>query len=179
MGNIVDASVQRRAHLFHKKNLVATEMSTSSIIVTDTIGTILRANQATFDLFGYTSEEIVGSNVKMLTPPEIAENHDGYLKKYLQTGEATVMGKTTVLKAIDKWGTQFSIELRLNEIHKLDDNNYIAFIDDRRAEEQAETHRLVQNLEVHLSVDPLIGMDADGLLFFFFFLHFFFLKWSL
>eukprot|EP01060_Flectonema_neradi_P036083 TRINITY_DN6847_c0_g1_i6.p1 TRINITY_DN6847_c0_g1~~TRINITY_DN6847_c0_g1_i6.p1 ORF type:complete len:1678 (+),score=225.80 TRINITY_DN6847_c0_g1_i6:205-5238(+) len=162
MGSVVDASAQRRALLHHSKNKVATELSTSAVITADTKGTILRANSSTCKLFGYKQEELIGANVKILTPIEISENHDEYLKRYLKTRKSKVMGTSTELKGMDKWGNNFPLELRLNEIEKADENIYIAYIRDLREEEHQKTKRLIQDMEVHLSADALIGIDDIG-----------------
>ncbi|KAI9215787.1 hypothetical protein BC828DRAFT_45763, partial [Blastocladiella britannica] len=49
-------------------------------------GTITRFNTAAEKMFGYTPKEIIGKNIRSLTPDSIAPQHDSYLNNYLTTG---------------------------------------------------------------------------------------------
>jgi PAS domain S-box-containing protein len=44
------------------------------------------------ETFGYSKEEAIGQNIKLLMPPEVAEHHDGYLHRYIETGVARIIG---------------------------------------------------------------------------------------
>ena len=55
-----------------------------SVIVIDATGVIRMANEATSKLFGYSSEELIGSNVSMLMTERDQVAHDGYLTRYVR-----------------------------------------------------------------------------------------------
>ena len=63
-----------------------------AIITIDERGRMTRVNRATTKLFGYGESELVGNNVSMLIPGRTAQEHDGYLERYLRTGEARIIG---------------------------------------------------------------------------------------
>lgn len=63
---------------------------TDAVFVIDTVGTILFCNIAAEELLGYSLADLQGQNVKMLTPPDIRVKHDGFLRRYLETGNAKV-----------------------------------------------------------------------------------------
>ena len=63
------------------------DASLDAIITIDERGIIDSVNPATVRLFGYTVAEMVGSNVKILTPSPHQEMHDTYLANYLRTGQ--------------------------------------------------------------------------------------------
>jgi PAS domain S-box-containing protein len=44
-------------------------------------------NKASHTLFGYTKTEMRGKNVSMLMPSPVAEQHTGYIRNYIATGE--------------------------------------------------------------------------------------------
>ncbi|KAJ1518581.1 hypothetical protein HMI54_014644 [Coelomomyces lativittatus] len=86
------------------------------IITIDNAGIILRFNSSAERIFGYTSKEIMGKNVKMLQPTYIAENHDSYLKNYLETGIYKVIGTRRTTLGRKKDGVEFPIKLSVSEV---------------------------------------------------------------
>jgi len=62
------------------------QASPDGICVIDTESTIQMANQSMLQMFGYSLDEIMGQNVKMLMPPNYQHEHDQYLTNYLTTG---------------------------------------------------------------------------------------------
>lgn len=91
------------------------EGSIYSIVMIETDGTIIFFNKSAEKLWGYESGEIIGQNVKVLTPMNIQPNHDGYLKKYNETGQRNVMGGSREVKALRKDGSEVDIYLALSE----------------------------------------------------------------
>ncbi|MBI3468423.1 MAG: PAS domain S-box protein [Planctomycetes bacterium] len=63
-----------------------------AIVTIDQRGIISDVNPATTRMFGFAQEELVGQNVKVLMPPPYCDEHDGYLARFLQTGQARIIG---------------------------------------------------------------------------------------
>ena len=72
--------------------LFRTVVSTAvdGIVVIDAKGRVLLYNEACARLFGYEADEVIGQNVRMLMPEPFREQHDGYLNRYIATGEARI-----------------------------------------------------------------------------------------
>lgn len=87
------------------------------IISIDAQGFIETFNPAAERLFGYSADEVLGKNVSMLMPEPHRSAHDGYLKRYLVSGEAHVIGIGRELEGRRKDGTTFPMDLAVSEMH--------------------------------------------------------------
>ena len=86
------------------------------IITIDERGTVQAVNPAAVRIFGYTAEEMVGENVKMLMPSPYREEHDDYLVNYQQTGEAQIIGIGREVEGKRKDGSSFPLDLAVSEV---------------------------------------------------------------
>jgi PAS domain S-box-containing protein len=66
-------------------------------------------------LWGYSLTEVVGKNVKMLMPEEFSTGHDQYLKNYLTTGKAKIIGSGRDVVAQVKDGSLRNVHLSISE----------------------------------------------------------------
>ncbi len=87
-----------------------------AVVAIDNRGIILSVNSSTERMFGYTSGEMIGQSVNVLMPSPYREEHDGYLAKYLKTGEKRVIDITREIEARRKDGSVFPTELSVSEI---------------------------------------------------------------
>jgi PAS domain S-box-containing protein len=98
----------------HLRNMI--ETVNEGVITIDDAGRILEFNPAAERTFGYRAAEIRGKNVKLLMPDPYSSAHDGYLKRYRETGEARVIGYIRELTGVRKNGAIFPLELTLSEM---------------------------------------------------------------
>ncbi|MBT3358887.1 MAG: PAS domain S-box protein [Rhodospirillales bacterium] len=84
------------------------------IITINEGGIIETINPAVERIFGYSRDELVGENVKILVPSPHREAHDGYLSRYLKTGEAKVIGADQEVEGRRKDGSKFPMELSVS-----------------------------------------------------------------
>ncbi len=87
-----------------------------AIVVIDERGRIESFNRGAEKLFGYASHDVMGKNVSMLMPSPYAEAHDGYLARYLATGEKHIIGMGREVTAKKKNGTRFPVRLAVGEL---------------------------------------------------------------
>jgi two-component system sensor kinase FixL len=92
------------------------ESAIDAIIVIDDRGLIQAVNPSAERLFGYTVSEVMGRNVNMLMPSPDREQHDGYLRHYLETGEHKIIGIGREVTALKKDGTRFPVHLSVGEM---------------------------------------------------------------
>jgi len=91
------------------------ETATEGIIAIDTHGMIDTFNGAAERMFGYRAEEVIGRNVKLLMPDPDRRQHDGYLERYLTTGEKRIIGIGREVTGLRKDGTTFPVDLSVGD----------------------------------------------------------------
>jgi PAS domain S-box-containing protein len=99
-----------------EKIRVVLDSASEGIVTIDGRGLIQTFNGAAEKLFGYSAAEIVGRNVSLIVPSPDKERHDGYLKRYLRTGEGRVVNKTRQVQAQRRDGSLLSVEMSMSEV---------------------------------------------------------------
>ncbi|WP_288841498.1 PAS domain S-box protein [uncultured Deefgea sp.] len=115
--------------------------STPDVIVTaDQQGTILGVNRSVTAMFGFAADEVVGKNIKIFMPADLALKHDDFVAQYHYQNGASVMSKGRELWARHAHGHLIPIEVNLNQFHIDEATFLVAQIRDvskRLASEQA------------------------------------------
>ena len=101
-------------------------------------GIIQSFNQASVRIFGYSEEQVLGRNVSMLMPELLATFHDGYLRRYLETGVDHVFGKIIERQGLRSNGMVFPMELSINTVTIGDKRSFIGIIRDITERKDAE-----------------------------------------
>ncbi|MDX1573124.1 MAG: EAL domain-containing protein [Methylophaga sp.] len=131
-------------------------MLSEAVVITNSNGKIELVNQFGLNLFGYDKNELLGQNVKVLTPDVIAKKHDDYIQSYNQTGQAHLIGNPRELEAKTKSGDIIHIELNLSEYLENDTRYYLGLIRDI-TEKKAIQARLFRAA----MYDPLTGLNNN------------------
>src|SRR5215211_2202527 len=111
-------------------------------IVTMSVDGLIRSfNHSAELIFGYTAEEAIGQRLEMLMPERFRKLHRAGFRRYLNTGEAHVIGQPRLeLAGRRKDGTEFPLELSLSETRQGEDTLFIGIIRDiterKRSEEE-------------------------------------------
>ena len=135
-----------------------------AMIVIDEKGTMQSFSSAAERQFGWKPDEVIGKNVSMLMPEPYRTRHDGYLIRYMTTGERRIIGIGRVVVGERKDGSTFPMELSVGEMASGEQHHFTGFVRDL-TERNAAERRLqdVQGELVHVSRLTALGEMASAM----------------
>lgn len=135
-----------------------------AMVVIDEAGRIMSFSRAAERLFGYAESELIGENVSSLMPSPDRERHDGYLQRYLETGEKRIIGIGRLVTARRRDGSTFPMELSVGEARIAEQRVFTGFIRDltERQEYEKRLHNLQDEL-AHVSRVTAMGTLATSI----------------
>ena len=151
-----------RAREAHLQSILAT-VPDAMVVITER-GVMQSFSPTAERLFGWSAGEVIGQNVKMLMPGPYREQHDGYLDRYLTTGERRIIGVGRVVVGERKDGSTFPMELAVGEMISGEKRFFTGFV--RDLSERQQTEQRLQELQselVHISRLTAMGEMASAL----------------
>lgn len=139
------ASQLRYRQLLQEKTVSETRLKTTldtavdGIITISEKGLILSYNRAAEHILGYSADEVIGQNIKMLTPMSHRDHHDGYISNYLESGKAKIIGVGREVEAHHKEGHLVPIRLAIGESCVDQERTFVGFITDISQRKKMET----------------------------------------
>jgi PAS domain S-box-containing protein len=90
------------------------ESALDCIIVMDASGRVLEFNPAAERVFGFTRAEAIGEELaELIVPRALRERHRNGLKRYLETGQRTMLGRRVEIEAVRADGSHILVELAI------------------------------------------------------------------
>jgi len=163
VGYVRDVTQERT--IVHRARVRKTiiDLSPLPITIMNEIGTISVFNHAACEMFGFEKEEIVGGNIKLIQPPDIASHHDAYLANYLATGMKHVVDTTRKVNGKRKGGSPVGVEIKVSEIVvSATERTYIGYMRDCADELRMISQNLINDVVTELSVSPIIAINDVG-----------------
>ena len=114
------------------------ENTVDGIITINSEGIVQTYNKTCISLFGYSPEEVIGKNIKTLVPEPHKSKHDDYLKNYLKTKEAKIIGIGREVECERKDGSTFPADLSISVAYEKGNEVFIGVIRDITARKNAE-----------------------------------------
>lgn len=119
-----------------------------AVVVIDEAGTIISFSSVAERLFLMKAAEVRGRNVSILMPEPYRSAHDGYLERYLSTGERRIIGIGRLVVGQRADGSTFPMELAIGESHAGGQRRFIGFV--RDVSERQQTEARLQELQAEL-----------------------------
>jgi two-component system sensor kinase FixL len=141
-----DVTAQRRveAELADREARLSAVVDSAhdAIITIDATGTIHSFNLSAERIFGWTAAEVLGQNVRVLMPEPDHSRHDGYLRRYLETGEPHILGinRGREVVGVRKDGTTCALDLAVTEVRG-DRRAFVGILRDISEKKKAEGMR--------------------------------------
>ncbi len=128
------------------------DTSPDAIIIIDEKALICSFNKTAEKLFHFSAQEVIGQNITVLMPPYFAAHHDGYVERYLLTGERRIIGIGRIVTGQRKDGSTFPLELSIGEAKSNGRRFFTGFIRDltERQHFEQRVHELQEEL-IHAS----------------------------
>lgn len=113
------------------------------IISTDESGNIDSFNPAAEKLFGYTQNDIIGKNIKLLIPEPYHRQYDDSICKHLSTGKVEVLDNGHELVGKRKDGSTFVMDLAVSTFYKGERRYFTSIVNDitERTKPRHELHQ--------------------------------------
>ncbi len=102
--------------------------ATDAVVVIDCDSTIVYANPALSDVFGYTARALFGSPLTMLMPDDMGAIHMRSLNRYLKTGERHVQWGCVRLTGLHRDGRSIPLEVSFSEYQDDTDHVFIGIM---------------------------------------------------
>ena len=143
------------------------ETATDGIITINESGVMELVNPAAAQLFGYPQEELLGRSINQLMPSPHAQQHDDYLQRYMETGEARIIGIGREVKGKKKDGTLFPIRLSISEVPtKQGKRLFTGIVHDLTQQKQTEHALKVEKDRAQRYLDIantiIVAIDQEG-----------------
>ena len=158
---IKDISEERNARESVRQTL---EQALDAVVTIDEHNNVTFFNAAAEQLWGYSREQVIGKNVKMLVPQVIRSNHDQLVNANRNTGVDKIVGTNREVEIErgdggKRWGS-----LSLSKVHVDGKTTYTAFVKDVTEEvERRERFRLL-SLVADETDNSVVITDANGLI---------------
>jgi len=124
----------------HTKLEAFFESSIDAVVQMDFDGHITGWNQQAEKIFGWSAEEILDQTIaETIIPERYRDAHNKGMKKYLKTGESSVLNTLIEIHALHRDGYEFPVELSISVMDSADLQEFNAYIRDISERKHAET----------------------------------------
>jgi PAS domain S-box-containing protein len=135
-----------------------------AVVTIDENNLVTFYNAAAQRLWGWTAEEVVGRNVKMLVPHMYQPRHDDFVNANRRTGQDKIVGTSREVRIERKDGSTCWGSLSLSKVDLGGRITYTAFVKDVTAEVMQRRQVRLLSLVADGTDNSVIVTGADGLI---------------
>ncbi len=136
------------------------DQSIDAVVTIDDNNNVTFFNHAAEALWGYSPDEVIGRNVKMLVPSEIQSAHDSYVNANRKTHIDKIVGTFREVEIQRKDGSRIWGSLSLSRIQFGEQTHYTAFV--REMTEERNSREFIQQT-LEQAIDGVITIDDQNI----------------
>ncbi len=121
-----------------------------AILIIDADGVIQSVNSFTLSFLGYKLDALLGKNISMIMPSPHREEHDRYIKNYLETGKKNVIGIGREVKVKHRSGRLIPVFLSIGEFKQNGKPMFAGILHDQTEQKRYEAELKRKNHLLHL-----------------------------
>ncbi|OOE39800.1 hypothetical protein BZG00_07805 [Salinivibrio kushneri] len=154
-----DISAQKQAQEIVNQTL---DQALDAVVTIDGNNIVTFANRSAERLWGYTRDEMLGNNVKMLVPEQHRHEHDELVNKNRRTGINKIVGSTREVPVVRKNGEHRWGSFSISKIELDNEIQYTAFVKDVTEEVERREEFKMLSMVADETDNSVIITDADG-----------------
>ncbi len=101
-----------------------------AVLAIDSEANVTFCNAAAALMFGYQEDELLGRSINTLMAQPYAKEHDGYIRRYEETGERKAIGRVRTVSGKRSNGEEFPVELSVTQYEEDGQRRYAAILRD-------------------------------------------------
>ena len=144
------------------------EAAPDAVVISDESGKIVRVNGQTERMFGHLRDELIGTEVELLLPERLRDDHRMQRAGYAMNPSTRPMGAGLNLLGLRKNGTEFPVEISLSPIPDHEGILIACVIRDVTERKRVEVALEKKNERLHLLLEAagmlLSAADPDAML---------------
>jgi diguanylate cyclase (GGDEF)-like protein/PAS domain S-box-containing protein len=161
-GQMAQEAVEKSLRESEARGRAILDNAIDAIITIDPAGRIESCNRAAGQIFGYGVNELVGVDITELMPEHHARRHADYVGDYQRTGRGKIIGIGRELTARRRDGSEFPIELAVNELNLEGRQLFVGILRDISERKVNEQQRSQLNAELTARVEDLDRLSEEN-----------------
>ena len=153
---IVGLRAREAVRVSEARKSAVLDSALDGVITIDHEGRILEYNAGAERIFGHSAEASIGAELaELVVPPSLRERHREALRRCVETGEGTILGRRIELSGMRADGAEFPVELALSRVEGAEPPVFTGVVRDITRRRQAEAER-----EELLRLEQVARLDA-------------------
>lgn len=140
------------------------EQCIDAVVSIDETNCVTFFNKAAEALWGYSREEVISKNVKLLVPQALQHNHDQLVNRNRETGQDRIVGTSRDVKIERKDGKVIWGNLSLSKVTIGGKITYTAFVKDITKEKEQRDQIALLSLVANETENSVIISNEQGLI---------------